>query len=137
MQTEKYVSRILWYQGFGFLAIIALTWLIKYFDLLGYFGGEDADSVLWRESILETTLVILVAIPALVLTKRLVSRLHHLEGLLRVCAWCKRLEDDDEWVPLEEYFRHNFHMQTSHGMCLTCAENMKGQIQNRKLEMRV
>ncbi|MGC2239058.1 MAG: hypothetical protein WA584_23085 [Pyrinomonadaceae bacterium] len=131
MQTEKYVSRILWYQGFGFLAIIALTWAIKFFDLLGYFGANDADSVNWRESILDTTLVVMVAIPVLILTKRLVSHLYYLEGLLHICAWCKKLQDDDKWVPLEDFFQENFHMRTSHGMCMTCAEHMKGQIRNR------
>jgi hypothetical protein len=78
---------------------------------------------------LETLIVLLVATPVMILTERLVSRLHHLEGFLRVCAWCKKLEHNGEWIPLEEFFERKFQTETSHGMCLACMDEMKAKMQ--------
>ena len=126
MRTQTHISRILSYQAIGFLTIIALSWINELGDLPYFIGVRYLPN--WRESLLETLIVLLVAAPVMVLTRRLVSRLYYLEGFLRICAWCKKLEHDGEWVPVEEFFEHNFQTATSHGMCLACADQVKAQM---------
>lgn len=55
------------------------------------------------------------------------SRVRKLEGLLPVCAGCKRirLEGDksggeEQWVPLEDYVRKQTSVEFSHGLCIDC-----------------
>jgi len=103
----------------GFAIIIALSWANELAGLTRLLlGGEQQND--WRESVIETIVVILVAVPVVVRTRRIVSRLHYLEGFLRVCAWCKKLNRDDEWIPVEEFFERGFETTTSHGMCSEC-----------------
>jgi len=109
----------MWLELVGFAIIIALSWANESVGLtrllLG--GGQQTD---WRESVIETLVVVVVAVPVVVLTGRIVSRLHYLEGFLRICAWCKKLNRDDEWIPIEEFFQRGFETTTSHGMCSEC-----------------
>jgi len=127
MSTQTYVSRILWLESIGFLAIIVLSWLNELSDLPHLVGGVQYVPN-WRESVLETLIVLLVAIPAMILSKRLMSRLYYLEGFLRVCAWCKKLEHNGEWIPLEEFFERKFQTEASHGMCLACLDAVKAKM---------
>src|SRR6267378_5729202 len=96
MRTQAHVSRILWYEGLGFLAIITLSWVDELFDLT-HLVGANQFTPNWRESALETLIVVLVAIPVMILTRKLVSRLYYLEGFLRVCAWCKKVHYNGKW----------------------------------------
>lgn len=124
MRTQTHVSRILWCEGIGFLAIIVLSWANELSDLSHIISGVRYIPN-WRESALETPIVLLVAIPVMIFTRRIVSRLYYLEGFLRVCAWCKKLEHNGEWIPMEEFFASKFQTKTSHGMCLACMHELK------------
>ena len=127
MSTQTQVFRVLWYEGFGFLLIIVLSWINELTEFSQFFGGTEYIPN-WRESVLETLIVLLVAFPVMIITKRIVSRLYYLEGFVHLCAWCKKLEHNDEWLPLEEFFERQFQTQTSHGMCVACSEAMKAKM---------
>lgn len=129
MSARTHVSRLLWYEAIGFLAIIVLSWVNELSDLPFVVGGIPYVPN-WRESALETAIVLLAAIPVMIFTKRLVSRLYHLESFLRVCAWCKKLERDGEWLPLEEFFASTFQTETSHGMCQACFDEVRAKRKN-------
>jgi hypothetical protein len=121
MTSFKKPQRILWYENIGFLAIIVLSWGNEFLDLPRHvFGGDTR--VNWRESVMETILVLVVWVSVHVVTKKLLARLYYLEGFLRICAWCRKVAHGDEWLPLEEYFERGFNIRTSHGMCSDCAK---------------
>jgi len=42
-----------------------------------------------------------------------ISRLY---SLITMCAWSKRVQFGDKWVPLEEYMRKRFGLRISHGI---------------------
>ena len=90
MPARRQASQILTVEIIGFLVIIALSWANELYGLPSLiFGGGHR--VNWPESLLETAIIALVAIPVLVLTRRLVLRLHYLEGFMGVCGWCRKL----------------------------------------------
>lgn len=43
-----------------------------------------------------------------------ITRLQH--GLLKVCAWTKRIEVDGNWVPIEDFLSRNLQLNLTHGM---------------------
>ncbi len=50
-----------------------------------------------------------------------VRRLPHLEGLLPICARCKKIRDEaGRWHPVEVYIRDHSKADFSHGLCPTC-----------------
>jgi hypothetical protein len=123
MTNLKKPQRILRYENIGFLAIITLSWANELLDLPRHvFGGET--QVNWREGAMETILVLIVWFLVHVVTKKLLARLHYLERFLRICAWCRKVAHEDEWVPLEQYFKRGFNVETTHGICPDCAKKV-------------
>lgn len=49
-----------------------------------------------------------------------------LSGLLPVCAWCKKIRDDDGyWTEIMEHFTKRSGVRVTHGICDACAAKMK------------
>ncbi|OGR08250.1 MAG: histidine kinase [Deltaproteobacteria bacterium RIFOXYD12_FULL_50_9] len=49
------------------------------------------------------------------------TRVKTLEGLLPICAWCKKIRTDDGyWEQLEGYIQKHSNAQFSHGICNEC-----------------
>ena len=67
------------------------------------------------------------------LTQRLQAALDEVEqlrGLLPVCAWCRRVRDDDGyWDTIEGYLSKHLSTQYTHGMCQECAAKFGGDLQ--------
>jgi hypothetical protein len=56
------------------------------------------------------------------LVKRLEGELETLRGLLPICAWCKRVQDDrGSWAQLEAYVSAHTEATFTHGICPSCA----------------
>jgi hypothetical protein len=127
MPATRQASQILAVEIIGFLVIIALSWANELFGLPSLIFGSG-HRVNWPESVLETVIIVLVAIPMLLLTRRLVLRLHYLEEFMRVCAWCRKLSVGNEWIPLEEFIERKFDIPTSHSMCPTCLVEQRGKL---------
>ncbi len=123
MTNRKKPQRILLIENLGFLALVLLSWANEFLDLPRIaFGGNT--QVNWRESAMETLLVLIVWALAYVATKKLLARLYYLEGFLRVCAWCRKIGQDDDWVPVEQFFATGFDVTATHGICPACMEKV-------------
>jgi hypothetical protein len=125
MYVQKSGSRVLWYECFGFGLILLLCWLNKLVDLPYLLVGGEAHASKWRDSAMETVLVLLIWAFVHSLTRRLVARLHYLEGMLRVCAWCRKVGHGERWMRLEDYFAEDFKIGTTHGVCPECLQRLE------------
>ena len=55
-----------------------------------------------------------------------------LEGLLPVCAWCKKVRDDEGyWQELEAYVQPRTKAAFSHGICPACAAKLGTEIERQ------
>ena len=55
------------------------------------------------------------------------ARIDRLEGILPICAHCKRIRGaDDAWVRIETYVEARSSAQFSHGICPECVERYYG-----------
>lgn len=124
MAKSKTGSMIVVYEVIGFGIIIALSWANEVTGMPHLLTGGSRTAG-WTESLLETAVILLVAVPVVALTSRTVSRLHYLEEFLNICAWCRKLNCDGRWLSVEEYFQSGFETKTSHGMCPACSATMK------------
>jgi len=50
------------------------------------------------------------------------AELRRLQELLSICAWCRKIRDGGEWMPLERYVARRENVELSHGMCPECFE---------------
>jgi len=127
--TRRNIARrLLLYEALGFLILIAISWMDEWCDLPSLlFGGSLGHN--WHEAALETFMILAAGVPTFVLTRRLAKRLVHLEGFLRVCAWCRKIGVQDEWISVESYFDRELKTRTSHGVCPECAAKLEQQAQ--------
>ena len=119
-------------QSFGFLAIIAVSWFNELFDLRSLILGNHPSISDFRETALETLLVLAVWFLVVRATRRVLQRVHYLEGFPRVCAWCHHISHKSGWVRLEEFLNREFDTPTTHGICPSCAQKQKAAIEEAR-----
>ncbi|MCX7047794.1 MAG: hypothetical protein NTX50_20205 [Candidatus Sumerlaeota bacterium] len=120
LKKHKYTYLVLWYECIGFMLLIALSWADEMLSVPYLLLGGLRPASSWRESVLETAVIMLVAIPMFVLTKRLIARVFYLEEIPRICAWCRRIHYEGEWLLIEHYLDKGFNTKMSHSMCPEC-----------------
>jgi hypothetical protein len=58
--------------------------------------------------------------------KKSEETVRNLRGLLPICAWCKKIRDENGiWEPLEVYIHNHSNAEFTHGMCKECADRMR------------
>jgi hypothetical protein len=65
-----------------------------------------------------------------------VDQIKQLNGLLPLCAWCKKIRDDKGyWLRLEQYIQDHTDAQITHGICPDCATKLVSDMkQHREAE---
>ncbi|HJV88719.1 MAG TPA: HAMP domain-containing protein [Holophagaceae bacterium] len=54
--------------------------------------------------------------------ERSLAEVKTLQGLLPICAWCKKIRDDEGlWTQIEQYVSSNTEARFTHGLCPDCA----------------
>lgn len=115
---------MLWYEGVGFGLLLLLTWLNEFGYLSWLFHDGPRTSDL-RHAAAESVLILLVWGVVFHLTRRLVAHLLYLEGFLRVCAWCRKVGHNGDWMRLEDYFAQGFQVAATHGVCPDCRKKIE------------
>ena len=55
--------------------------------------------------------------------QKALGEVKRLTGLLRICAWCRRIRTDDgAWVQLEKYVEDHADIDITHGICPDCVD---------------
>lgn len=121
MTFKLVTKRVLIYETIALGIIIAFLWADELFDLPHIVFGAVASPVNWVESTIESAFVAILGIAAIVLSNYYLRKIKQLEGILPVCAVCKKIREGDEWVPFEKYVREHSAADFTHGLCPECA----------------
>jgi hypothetical protein len=122
MSKSAFTTQILLFEGVGFILVLGLLWLNEALDLPHKLLGAPATPVNWRESILESAVVLMLGAGTLSWTYHILARLRYLEGFVRICMNCKRVQTGDKWVPIEVYVIDHSEAVLSHSVCPECKE---------------
>lgn len=61
-------------------------------------------------------------------TQLALGNARNLHGMIRICAWCREVKDEENgWVSFEDYLQAQSSASFSHGMCPECATRLTGQ----------
>lgn len=124
MKVIKGGGRVILYECIGFGVILLLSVLNNLFGLPQMIVGGEGVVSRWRYGVIETVIILLIWAFVFSITRRLLQRLHHLEGMLRMCAWCRRIGHGDRWMTLEDYFAEGLKIGTTHGICPECRKKV-------------
>jgi hypothetical protein len=132
MKKNLYLMRIVFYQHFGFLGIIVICWLDELLKLPALIFSENPFAFVFRRSTLDMLIVLGVWLLVSASTRRILERIRYLEGFLRVCSWCRRIDYKGDWMRLEEFMQQGFDTPTTHGICPECLRRQKDAIERAK-----
>jgi hypothetical protein len=132
MKKNSQLSKIEVYQNLGFLGIIALCFLDDLLQLPKLVFSDHPFAFVYRRSTLDILLVFAVWFLVSRSTRRILDRVHYLEKFMRVCAWCRRIHSQGEWMPLEKFMQQSFDTPTTHGICKECFAQQQVIIQAAK-----
>lgn len=54
------------------------------------------------------------------LAQRFARRIEYRKSRVVVCAWCRRVRNRNDWMPIEDYFATRYRFAFSHGICPEC-----------------
>jgi len=132
MQINSRLTKIVLYQNLGFLAVIVLCYLDELLRLPSLIFSNHPFDFVYRRPTLEMLLFLAVWLLVSNSTRRLLSRVQHLEDFMRVCAWCRRIDYKGEWMKLEQFMEQGFDTPTTHGICPDCLARQKEAIERAK-----
>ena len=118
-RPKKTSTGILWVEAAAFSTLIGLSWLTEALRLPQALFGEQFNPNYHRAA-LRSIIILMIWSWVYLVTRRLLKRLHHLEEFLRVCGWCRKVCDQNEWMDMERFFNSKFDTKTTHGMCPDC-----------------
>lgn len=124
-RTNMVSKRVIANEIVAFAAIIILIWLDELFDIPSFLLGAQPTPINWRESLFESICILLIGAVIINFTAKMFHRMKYLEGILPVCASCKRIRDDQgNWQQIESYIRARSEADFSHGICPDCAKKL-------------
>lgn len=69
-------------------------------------------------------------------SRHLAEALEHvkmLQGLLPICAWCKRIRDDEGyWARVDAYFHERAGVDFTHSICPDCLEQLRSEAKHKQ-----
>jgi hypothetical protein len=116
-----------WRSGFvaGGAALLAVVAVLAYLESSAGVGADGSRAVPFAVGI-DVALFLLSALGLLYVhdlsVRETTAELRRLQALLSVCAWCRKIKYDEEWVGLEQYMAQRQNIELTHGMCPTCYE---------------
>ena len=118
-------KRVVLYEVVAFLIIIAIIWLDEVLDIPNLLWGAPRTPINWSESVFESAAIAVLAIVVIHITLKLFHRMKTLEGLLPICASCKKIKDGQgSWKQIETYVRDRSEAEFTHGICPDCARKL-------------
>lgn len=127
--TKNMITRrVLAYELVAFLTLVLFLWINELLDVPHHLFGVEPTPVNWVESLLESGFVIVLCAFVMTTSYRFFKQIKYLEGFLRICSHCKRIQIDDKWIPLDHFVSDNSAAMLSHGYCSECVEKHYGEL---------
>ena len=123
---KSYVSkRIIIYELFLFLFAILIIWFDEIVDMPSLILDAAPTPINWKEALFESVIIFIFGAVIISMTTKLFKRMKYLEGILPVCASCKKIRDNKgSWHDIEGYVQDRSEAEFSHGICPECAKKL-------------
>ena len=112
----------------GFLTILVLTWSDGVKSLAHLWAGTSKPQATINELLIKSSIVFFLWMLAAFKVYKIINRLTYIERFLHLCAWCRRINADGQWLPLEDMFLNRKENEISHSICPDCFQMMTAQL---------
>ena len=128
-------KRIIIYEAVIFLFSISVIWLDEIADIPSLVFNAAPTPVNWQEALFESIIISVFGAVIIGMTMKLFKQIKSLEGILPICASCKKIRDDKgSWHQIEGYVRDRSEAEFSHGICPECEKKLYPEFIDKKNE---
>lgn len=128
MTKNIITKKLIIYQLIAYGILLFLIVGDELFDFPHNVFGAPATPINWLEVYIEAGYVLALCGISLCMSWRLLKRIKHLEGILPICSFCKKVRIGEDWKAIDEYIRQHSAAEFSHGFCPECGEKHYGVI---------
>ena len=119
----------------GFIVVAAFLWVDELLDLPHRIFNTPPTPINFSESLIESCLVIVLGAVMVLITALFLRRIRYLEGFHIVCASCRRVLVNDDWMQLEAWVSNKTDAHFSHGLCPTCRASVEEELEQMEKEV--
>jgi hypothetical protein len=114
-------------QALSFVLLLAVIWLDETLDLPRRFFHAAPTPFRPEEALLETLLLLAVALISLAFTSTLLKRLIVAQSFLPFCPACQRVRRGERWTSVADFLQEEQSDLLGYGLCPTCDSRPPGQ----------
>jgi hypothetical protein len=104
----------------GFVGLIVVFALDEYWDLPARSFGAFLKPIRPYEFSIKVVAALCLFITVLGVLREAILRIKQLSHMLTVCAWCRRVAVNGEWVSIDQFLQQRRHTTSSVGLCPDC-----------------
>jgi hypothetical protein len=104
----------------GFIGLIVIFALDEYWDLPARSFGEMLKPVRPFEFSIKVVAALCLFITVLGVLREAIHRIQRLSHMLTMCAWCRRVSVDGEWISIDQFLQQRKNTTSSIGLCPDC-----------------
>jgi hypothetical protein len=119
-RRTSYLPPIITLAVAGFLGLIVVFALDEYWDLPARSFGAMLKPIRPHEFSIKVVAVLCLFITVLGVTREAILRIQRLSNMLTMCAWCRRVSVDGEWISIDQFLQQRKNTTSSIGLCPDC-----------------
>ena len=104
----------------GFLGLIVVFALDEYWDLPARSFGAVLKPIRPFEFSIKVVAVLCLFITVLGVLREAILRIQRLSHMLTMCAWCRRVAVEGEWISIDQFLQQRKNTTSSIGLCPDC-----------------
>lgn len=104
----------------GFVGLIVIFALDAYWDLPARSFGAMLKPIRPYEFSIKVVAALCLFITVLGVLREAILRIKRLSHMLTMCAWCRRVAVDGEWISIDQFLQQRKNTSSSIGLCPEC-----------------
>ena len=104
----------------GFLGLIVVFALDEYWDLSARSFGAFLKPIRPFAFSIKVVAALCLFITVLGVLREAIHRIQHLSHMMTMCAWCRRVAVDGDWISIDQFLQQRKNTTSSVGVCPDC-----------------
>ena len=133
LNGKHLLHRLIWIEGLCSALLIVFIFVDDEYLIPKFIPNRFPWSPNAVAGVLDSIWVVCLMLLAFYIQIKYMHKIRLLEGILSVCASCKKIRDGKEegkdlWSPIEEYIQKRSHADFSHTICPECGIRLYGDL---------
>ena len=129
LTARNLIHRLIFIEAIAFAALIVFISIDDEWLIPKIIGKDFPISHTHLAGILDTLWVACLFVLALYIQMKILHKIRLLEGIMCVCANCKKIRDgENHWSPIEVYIQKRSHADFTHSICPDCGVKLYGDL---------